>query len=425
MRNACTLRFVASLCLGLVVACSSAGSDPPAAAPPVVDPGDAGPATPPAPAPDAAPPAAPYPAFPFSAPQIVSRGGKVLTAPKVALLMYAGDPMTADAQAFVAAVGKSAYWSATTKEYGVGALTALPPITVSDTAPATIDDTAIQAWLAGELDGTHPEVPAPDGQTIYVIAYPEGTTVTRQSETSCLQNGGYHSEATIGATSTSVPYVVLPRCAKYVGLTGKDEFTYALSHELVEAALDPFLKSAPAYADVDVEHRALELALGAGEAGDICPGDSALASDMPFVVQRTWSNASAKAGHHPCVPADPRPYFVSVPVLPETVPTSNIPFVTIAVGASRTIDVQLSSDAPVATDWSVTAIDVASVVYKRPAELSFALDRSTGNNGDVLHLTITAQRQGAINGTKGVSLFILRSTSKDGEVAYVAGVVGN
>lgn len=428
MRNACTLRFVASLGLGLVVACSSAGSDPPAAAPPVVDPGDAGPATPPAPAPDAAPPAAPYPAFPFSAPQLVSHGGKVLTAPKIALLTFAGDPMAAVANSFVSAVGKSSYWSATTKEYGVGPATALAPVTLTDAAPATIDDTAIQTWLASELDGTHPEIPAPDGQTLYVIVYPEGTTVTVKSQTSCVDNGGYHSELPLGSSGTTVPYIVLPRCASFVGFSGKDELTFAMSHELVEATLNPLTKSAPAYGSLDGPHQAIEYAYGGvGEPGDICPKDSAQVPDLPFLVQRTWSNASAKAGHHPCVPADTRPYFLSVPVLPDlSTDKQPIPTVKIAVGQSRTIEVQLSSDAPMPVDWTVLPVDVASDVFKRPPELSFTLDRKTGNNGDVLHLTITSLRAGSFGQNKGFSVFDIHSvSSKNGVFTNTAGFVQN
>lgn len=423
MSNVWSIRFAASFGLGLLVACSSTSDGASPAAPAATEGADAGPV---APAPmmvmdDAAPPL-PFPAFPSTAPQLVTRGGKILKTPKLALLTYTGDPMTADATSFLSAVGKSSYWATVTKEYGVGPATALTPVTLTDPAPGTIDQPGIESWLAGELDGTHAGVPAPDGETLYVIMYPTGTTVTRGTETGCDKFGGFHAEAAL-TPSGSVPYVVIPRCNTFAGLSGKDLFTFALSHELVEATLDPFTKTAPAYADVDKAHEALSLALGGGEAGDICPDDTTLVADLPFLVQRTWSNASAKAGHHPCLPLDPQPYFITNPVLSE-MSTDGVPVAKITVGQSRTIDLQLSSDAAMAADWSVTLLDVATL-YKKPAELSFVLDRTTGNNGDVLHLTITTLRAGTVGKNGGYSLFVVHSTAKDKRFTNIVGAVQN
>ena len=39
-----------------------------------------------------------------------------------------------------------------------------------------------------------------------------------------------------------------------------------------------------------------------------------------FMVQRTWSNAAAKAGHDPCVPAPATPYIAAEPMFTESVP---------------------------------------------------------------------------------------------------------
>lgn len=424
-----SVRFAASLGLGLglVALLAACGSTSDASAPPpaaTTDVADAGPVTPPVMPVDAAPPL-PYPAFPSTAAQLVTRGGKILKAPKLALLTYTGDPMTTTATSFVSAVGTSSYWSAATKEYGVGPAAALAPVTLTDPAPATIEQAEIETWLAGQLDGTHADVPVPDGETLYVIVYPAGTTVTRGARSSCKEFGGFHAEASrgTGVTPASVPYVVLPRCSTFSGLSGKDLFTFALSHELVEATLDPFTTTGPAYDFVDPQHEALALVLGGGEAGDICPDDSALVTGLPFLVQRTWSNASAKAGHHPCVPLDPLPYFLANPVLGDLSPDA-VPVVKIPLGQSRTIDVQLASDAPMPADWTVTAVD-SGTVRGKPVELTFALDRTTGNNGDVLHLTITTQRAGSFGKSGGYSVFVLHSVSKDKRFTNIAGIVQN
>ena len=54
---------------------------------------------------------------------------------------------------------------------------------------------------------------------------------------------------------------------------------------------------------------------------------------------------------------------------------------------TKTIDIALYSDAPT-TDWAVKAIDAAQL-FGSPQELTFSWDKTMGNNGDVLHLTIT------------------------------------
>lgn len=417
-------RLASSLGLVVLAACGST-SDANAPSPPAtIEGADAGPVTPPVMMVDAAPPL-PYPAFPSTAAELLTRGGKILKSPKLVLLTFTGDPMTTTATTFLSTIGQSAYWSAVTKEYGVGAATALAPVTLTDPPPATIDQPALETWLAGELDGTHAEVPVPDGETLYVVVYPAGTTVTRGTTTSCNQFGGFHGEASLGASATpgSAPYVVIPRCSSFSGLSGKDLFTFALSHELVEATLDPFVKTGPAYDHVDLPHEALALVLGDGEAGDVCPNDTALVAGFPFLVQRTWSNASAKAGHHPCAPVDPLPYFHANPVLPDLSPDA-IPVVKIPLGQSRSIDVQLSSDAPMLADWTVSVVDGASN-GKKPAELTFALDRATGNNGDVLHLTITTARAGSVGKNGGYSTFVVHSTAKDKRFTNIAGIVHN
>jgi hypothetical protein len=108
-----------------------------------------------------------------------------------------------------------------------------------------------------------------------------------------------------------------------------------------------------------------------------------------YVVQRSWSNASARAGHDPCVPALAEPYFNAAPILTakqqitfqSQVLTTN--GLQLALGQSKTIAVQLFSDAPRA-DWSVDAVDTS-----QPAGFTFSWDAQTGNDGDTLHLTIT------------------------------------
>jgi hypothetical protein len=118
-----------------------------------------------------------------------------------------------------------------------------------------------------------------------------------------------------------------------------------------------------------------------------------------FMVQRTWSNASAAAGHDPCVPVLSTPYVEAATNLQDiTLSGGGQSFVTrgikIPVGMSTTVEVDLYSDAP-AADWTVQAIDVASKYEMSAAELSFSFDKTTGHNGDKLQLTITRLKSGS------------------------------
>src|SRR5262249_36586849 len=143
----------------------------------------------------------------------------------------------------------------------------------------------------------------------------------------------------------------------------------------------------------DIDHRVWNVVPN-GEIGDLCSWEPQSFQRLvgTYMVQRVWSNASAKAGHDPCVPTLTDPYFNSVPMLNEDVffelfkpPTIKIKGVRIPVGQTKVIDVQLFSDAPT-SDWNVTA-RLPSFV---PAdELSFQWDAQTGNNGTILHLAIT------------------------------------
>ena len=78
----------------------------------------------------------------------------------------------------------------------------------------------------------------------------------------------------------------------------------------------------------------------------------------------------------------------------------------IQIGSSRMIDVDLFSAGSIPNGWTVAVYPYESF-YGGTASLAFSLDRSTGGNGDVLHLTITALRT---NPSLGVDPFFILST---------------
>jgi hypothetical protein len=247
----------------------------------------------------------------------------------------------------------------------------------------------LQTWLAANLDGTHADWPVFDPTAIYSVFLPDGVTLSTPFGDSCSAFGAYHDEAP-GTNNTKIIYALMPRCQG-----GIDSLTISTSHEFIEAATDPHPETDPGYQLVDTDHIVWEFAPG-GEVGDMCEyvGQAAQQLVGSFYVQRTWSNMSAAAGHDPCVPVMSAPYVSAAPVLTDDSSFddgSGMPITTkgvkIPVGMSKTIDIALYSDAPTA-DWTVKAIDAAQL-YGSPKELTFSWDKTTGNNGDVLHLTIT------------------------------------
>ena len=370
-----------------------------------------------------------YPAPHPVLPQLVNNAnGKVLTSPKVYLVFYDGyTPTTVTAlQDFAQKMVTSTFWPTTTSEYGVGPLAYGGTITLpaTETAPDTIAQADIQTWVATQVEqGTFG---TPDPEAIYTIVYPQGTTITQPNPISSLLSpllsceafGGYHDNTTPpdGGIAGNYAYAVIPTCT-----TSVDDLTAVISHEWVEASTDPFLTSGgtftlnggpnAAYYSADQNHIIWDL-LGGGEAGDLCEPESPAVyitpSDLGYEVQRTWSNLQAQGSHDPCAPDIAGAFFDSAPVLPETVTFSSTitgtitsQGITIPVGQSKTIEVDLFSDGDPGGPWTVTADDVLYKYYGSygiTQSLSFAWDRTQGLNGEKLHLTVTVTAASIIAG---------------------------
>lgn len=270
--------------------------------------------------------------------------------------------------------------------------------------------------------------PAPTPDTIYAIFMPQGVTISdAQVGTSCKDYGGYHTETYGNGGTSGVAYAIMPRCKHFSQLSGIDAVTAPTSHELVEAATDPHPVHNPAFAYVDDPHAVWNIQ-PAGELGDMCVYEpqSFAYSVGQYAVQRTWSNASAAAGHDPCVPNLNTPYFNAVPDQPDDVVLKQYGYsaqtrgVKMAVGETRTIDVHLFSDMP-RSSWIVQAQDAAAATGGSPT-LSLLLDKNIGNNGDVFHLTITRNAAGPIGGSE----FMLWSQDQATGYAHVwFGYVGD
>ena len=382
----------------------------------------------------------PYPAFVLTnPPQVVTGGGPVLKSPRIVPVFFASDDPTTTASLadFVKKVGQTSYWMAAGAEYGVGAATGLDPVnlTAADNPAGTIADSAIQSFLAGKLNANDPAFAAPDANTVYILFYPAGVSITMNGGTtgtgSCVTFGGYHSNIALNAShhNMSVAYAVVPRCATAGTLKGLDVVTAAASHELLEAATDPYPNANPAYAQVDAPHFYWSSVFGGSENGDMCAtflSSFTKFSELDYTVQRTWSNVAEKAGQDPCVPPIPGAvYFNAMPVLKDSIATNfgtqtvNLVGVHIPVGSSQSVELDLFSTGPTSGPWSLSATDQARV-NGLPANLSFSFDRVSGVNGDKVHLTITVMTAGRGNR----ETFIVGSTLGTQKNEWI-GLVGN
>jgi hypothetical protein len=363
-------------------------------------------------------------AVPTNMPSVVDGNGPVLSSATFQAVTFADYDLTTDVDAFVGTVGSTPYWRAAVAEYGVGPPTIAAPAHIATGAPPQLDDSAIQAWLASELTSGADLAPPSPG-SVYVLFYPSATTIYFDGQESCFTIGGYHSSTIVAGTT--IVYAVVPECASQdQDRTVLQATTSAASHEMIEAVTDPLaLTGTPAYSGVDPGHLYDQILLGGGEIADLCaqwPASFFVPGGFPYMVQRVWSNASAAAGLDPCQPELPgETYFNAVPTLTDSVHIVNGSLTaatlgaSIAPGASKVVDVQLYSEADIGP-WTVQAVGVPA----GSANLSFSWDRTTGTNGETLHLTITVN---AVDPNYGGEPFLIES-QLDAATNYWLGYVG-
>jgi hypothetical protein len=347
-------------------------------------------------------------------PAVRDNGGPVLASPQIVTVSWLGDPSHAAWEAFDDAVGSSAYWSTVTSEYGVGTAVSgssnhvelsIPEPTwsnadVADFVQMQASDVATSGW------------PAPGANVVYAIFLPPQTASTFTVQgigNACGASptiSGYHDDLQIAGVG-DVAYAVIVPCPGWT----VDEVTAFASHELVEAATDPHPSDMPAYLGIDETRYFAWGALqvrGGTEVADMCVGypesfytDAALG----FGVQRSWSNASARAGHAPCVPAVRGPYTNVVPLDVEAITIdgrallgeAHVPArgYYVPVGKSKTFAIGFYSDGPTSGPWTIEAVDLGDPyagTVLTPIGMSKAtvsLDVSRGQNGNIAYVTVT------------------------------------
>jgi hypothetical protein len=163
-----------------------------------------------------------------------------------------------------------------------------------------------------------------------------------------------------------------------------------------------------------------------GEIADMCvlePSSFITPPDVGFLVQRVWSNANAAASHDPCAPVPAgEVYFNAVPDLSMTEmhPGSYLEGIPVPPGGTGTAALHLFSDAKTPGPFTISVAETGITGTRVPPDplhqLSFSLDRTTGENGDVVTLTI--HRKPLAGGEKAAGLaFQITSTLGTGDAA--------
>jgi hypothetical protein len=329
---------------------------------------------------------------PAAMPLVTDLGGPKLTAPRIVTVSFSNDDpsLVASLDAFDDAITTTSWWSAVASEYGVGpggggghVVLPMPADSAYTDSIRGGDSTVRQLVQSMVASGG---VPAPDDQTLYVLYFPAGTIVRLDGTSACAPPGttGWHDVVTVapadGGAPVAAAYAVLPRCGSDLG-----SMTYAASHEIVEAATDPSPENAPALQMTDPAW----LTFGP-EVADVCIAleTNLSATDSGYLVQRSWSNASARAGHDPCVPRPAGAVYFNM------APAQGTEELVLAVGESVTFALYAVSDGD-AGPWTVQP-----ALTNGSCSLAVTLDKSSVRAGDRALATVALQSKPTLGATE-------------------------
>ena len=155
-----------------------------------------------------------------------------------------------------------------------------------------LDDKDIQTELDQQIDANI--LPKPDADTLFMIYFPPGISITIEGQTSCQAFCAYH-EGFVSKKSGSIFYGVMPdlggACSFGCGSQGNrfDDLTVTSSHELAEAITDPF----PTPGDKPAYPQAWNTSKGE-EIGDLCTTVSTRLSTqgLTYILQQEYDKST-------------------------------------------------------------------------------------------------------------------------------------
>lgn len=241
----------------------------------------------------------------ITAPRMLYYGGPVISTPRVVAVIWGGAvaPTTvASAGPFLRALLNSTYMDplaqyntrltgvngkvGTQQAIGRGKLRARTQFNPANKSTA-LTDAAIQTELRAQIAAKR--LPAPDLNTIYIVYFPPGISITAFGRQSCSFFGGYHAAMQSTVSASNIFYAVIPDCGQ-----GWNAITAVTAHELAEAVTDPI----PTPGSNPLYPQAWNTVDGS-EIGDLCERQNGILNITPsvpgqttpsYVVQQYWSN---------------------------------------------------------------------------------------------------------------------------------------
>jgi hypothetical protein len=167
---------------------------------------------------------------------------------------------------------------------------------------STISDAQIQSELLAQITAGHLPAPVLDAagnpNTLYMIFFPPGKTITQGGSSSCVAGGfcAYHGTTSTLLNGKNVLYGVHPDMQSGLCSTGGcgnagvfGNYTSVTSHELTEAITDADVGIATTFAPPLAWYDMVN-----GEIGDICNGQQGTytANGTAYTIQLEFSNAA-------------------------------------------------------------------------------------------------------------------------------------
>ena len=288
---------------------------------------------------------------------------------------------------------------------------------------STIDDTQIQSELLAQISAGHLPAPVLDAagnvNTLYMIFFPPGKTITQGGSSSCVAGGfcAYHGTTSTLLNGHNVLYGVHPDMQSGLCSTGGcgnagvfGNYTSVTSHELSEAITDADVGIAPTFAPPLAWYDQVN-----GEIGDICNGQqgSYTANGTAYTIQLEFSNAANN-----CVlpPAGPPAADFSIAGSPAS------QTVTAGAGTSYTTTVTPSNGFTGVVSFSVSGLPTGASASFSPTSVSgsgsstLSVSTSTTTPNGTYTLTITGT-SGTLSHSTTVSLVVTGGVQPDFTIA--------
>src|SRR5215472_16190449 len=284
---------------------------------------------------------------------------------------------------------------------------------------STIDDSNIQAELLAQINAGHLPAPGLDAagnvNTLYMIFFPPGKTITQGGSSSCVAGGfcAYHGTTSSLLNGKNVLYGVMPDMQSGLCSTGGcgsagvfGNYTSVTSHELTEAITDADVGIATTFAPPLAWYDMTN-----GEIGDICNGQQGTytANGTAYTIQLEFSNAANNCVLPPTGP--PAPNFTIA-----ATPASQT--VTAGVGTSYTATVTPSNGFTGTVNFSVSGLPSGASASFNPTSVtgsgssSMSVSTSTTTPNGTYTLTITGT-SGTLSHSATVTLIVTGGVNPD------------